>query len=764
MTEHIAELCIQKLQHPSSGRHNTLLRQVQLTCMLHRIRMQAFLRPVMAGYHHHHQQQQQQQQQQLLLQQQQQQQEEHMQLQLQQEQQHLQEQQAFDQEMASHSEYDQQQASSGYDWSQDSSSASALSLDMLLSLGSTSTAAGPMTIASQSQSSNGSVTGSALTSIPDPTMSDFYSSLQQQQQQLQQQQQHYHSLSLSSIPLVSYAEDYSSSSSSPSANAASSLVLSSQQPSTSSTSHLPQQTYYELLMAANPNEPLSQLLSTSAATMTSTCFTATSSSSIPTPVISSTSSALPLDHSSTYTPIDSIPSVPASPLSPATASSMVGAEAPTAEQILTSVASAYSMAGFPLGPTMDAQHQQQQHHQQQPQTVPLTTKEIMDALSGQFPIQPVMTSSVIEVTPSTIASVIPSATTTAAASTIAPTTAVPNDIDASESTENVIVATVSSSESKDTKDLSHAEVATTTAVDSGTVSEWNSVATDVTTMSLPGEPSESIPVVNVGLRHDQQQQDETWDSDADVLSPPSLVYAHDTDDEGSSPTTSHSCATSPPAQVDLEMSEMTLTSPPLSPSRGPRMIRRSKSLAAGGLTGQSADNGQTASQRRKSRRISRRYQNVSESSSFGSRLDTLESELEEQYDLDSQQHQGHHKQQQQSQQVAAMPPKRRRPSDDDVSESPCSSPESSPPSPRTPPPSSGLPPITATHDGDLTHHGEVVVAHAIDHELDPSKRFKAEEVRIGVEGEDAGVLSPLPLSRSPKRQSSRLLRRTSGRA
>ncbi|KAG0291764.1 hypothetical protein BGZ96_004843 [Linnemannia gamsii] len=733
--------------------------------MLHRIRMQAFLRPVMAGYHHHHQQQQQQQQQ-LLLQQQQQQQQEQMHLQLQQEQQHLQEQQAFDQEMASHSEYDQQQQPS-YDWSQDSST-TGLSLDMLLSLGSgpipSSSQPSSSSSASASSLSNGSVTGPILASIPDATMSEFYSSLQQQQLQ---QQQHYHSLSLSSIPLVSYSEDYSSPSA---ANLASSLVLSTQQPSSSlpnASSQLPQQTYYELLMAANPNEPLSQLLSTSAATMTSTCFTATATSSIPATVASSSSTALPLDQSSTYTSIDSIPTDSASPsLSTATVGSMVDVEAPTAEQILTSVASAYSsLSAFPLGPSMDAHQQQQQ--QQQPQTVPLTTKEIMDALSGQFPIQPVMTSTVTDVAPPSVASDILNATTAeATASTI---TAPSNDNDSLETTDDsTLVATVSSLDNKDSTNMSQSETAVlthtpiTTATESGTVPEWTSVATATTTVLLSREPSVLIPVVNVGLRHEQQQQqDESWESDVDVLSPPSLVYVHDTDDEGSSSTAPLSCVTSPPAQVDLEMSEMTLTSPPLSPSKGPRMLKRSKSLVAGGLTSQSADNGQSASQRRKSRRISRRHQAVSESSSFGSRLEALESELDEQYELDSQQHE------QQSQQVAAMPPKRRRPSDDDVSESPCSSPESSPPSPRTPPPSSALPPITATHDNDLTHHhhhGSVVVAHSVDHELDPSKRFKVEEVHTGVEGEDAGVLSPLLLCRSPKRQSSRLLRRTSGRS
>ncbi|KAG0366363.1 hypothetical protein BGX24_003720, partial [Mortierella sp. AD032] len=263
------------------------------------------------------------------------------------------------------------------------------------------------------------------------------------------------------------------------------------------------------------------------------------------------------------------------------------------------------------------------------------------------------------------------------------------------------------------------------------------------------------------------QQDESWDSDADVLSPPSLVYAHDTDDEGSSPTAILSSVASPPAQVDLEMSEMTLTSPPLSPSSPSRMLKRSKRLAAGGLKGQQSADGTSplsTSQRRKSRRISRRYQAVSESSSFSACLDvSIESDALESAEQQDEQQQQKDIQQQHQQQVATMPPKRRRPSDDDSSESPCSSPESSPPSPRTPPPSSALPSLAE----DLHHHHHLIRngSHTIvDQEMDPSKRFKVAEVQAGVEaGEDAGVLSPLLLTRSPKRQSSRLLRRTSGR-
>ncbi|KAG0272923.1 hypothetical protein BGZ95_011286 [Linnemannia exigua] len=687
--------------------------------------MQAFMRPVMAGYHHHHQQQ-------LLLQQQQQQQQqqEHqqqLQLQLQQEQQqlqeqqHLQEQQAFDQEMASHSEYDQIASTQGYEWAQETSSptlgsnqlASALSLDMLLSLGSTS----------------------------DPSSSTSLSS-----------------------------EEYSISSSSPN-EASSALVLSTQQPSMPNASHLPQQTYYELLMAANPNEPLSQLLSTSAASMTSTCFTATAASSIPTTVASSSSaSTLPLDS------YDSITTVSSSAISTATAGSMAIVDSPTTEQILTSVASAYSMSAFPLGPS-SMEQQQQEHQQQQQQTVPLTTKEIMDALSGQFPIQPVMTSTVMEVSPPTVTSVILSDSAATVVATTSTTSLLTEASDDSNSTDDSTEARVSSQGDKDSSAVHEPVVlsnAPTTIVESRTILEWNSVAAAPVTALLSEEPVvSSTPVTSISIRHEQQQrqmqqQDESWDSDADVLSPPSLVYAHDTDDEGSSSAAILSSDASPPAQVDLEMSEMTLTSPPLSPSRPSRMLKRSKSLAAGGLTGQQSADGTSplsTSQRRKSRRISRRYQAASESSSFSARWDmSVESNALESDEQQDEQQQQQDIQQQQQQQVATMPPKRRRPSDDDTSESPCSSPESSPPSPRTPPPSSALPSLVE----DLHHHHHLIHngAHATaDQEMDPSKRFKVEEVQAGVEaGEDAGVLSPLLLTRSPKRQSSRLLRRTSGRA
>ncbi|KAG0349777.1 hypothetical protein BGX24_008324, partial [Mortierella sp. AD032] len=126
---------------------------------------------------------------------------------------------------------------------------------------------------------------------------------------------------------------------------------------------------------------------------------------------------------------------------------MAVVEAPTAEQILNSVTSAYSMSSFPLGSS--SMEQQQQQQQQQQQTVPLTTKEIMDALSGQFPIQPVMTSTVMEVTPPTVASVILSTTAATAVATAPTTNLLPEASDDSNSTDDSVVTRVSSQGDKD---------------------------------------------------------------------------------------------------------------------------------------------------------------------------------------------------------------------------------------------------------------------------------------------------------------------------
>ncbi|KAF9974482.1 hypothetical protein BGZ73_002106 [Actinomortierella ambigua] len=60
LTDHIAELCLIKLQQASTGRNHSLLRQVQLNSMLHRLRMLAFFRAPLPVYPHQHFHQQQQ--------------------------------------------------------------------------------------------------------------------------------------------------------------------------------------------------------------------------------------------------------------------------------------------------------------------------------------------------------------------------------------------------------------------------------------------------------------------------------------------------------------------------------------------------------------------------------------------------------------------------------------------------------------------------------------------------------------------------------
>ncbi|KAG0032477.1 hypothetical protein BGZ81_010824 [Podila clonocystis] len=111
-SERIANMTLIKLQRASAGRQQCLLRQVQLTRMLHRIRFQAFLRPVL-GYDPSG---------------------------------------AFDQDLSSPPTLDTSEAHSPldpirYEWDQESLGpsqlASALSLDMLLSMGSPSTVAAP---------------------------------------------------------------------------------------------------------------------------------------------------------------------------------------------------------------------------------------------------------------------------------------------------------------------------------------------------------------------------------------------------------------------------------------------------------------------------------------------------------------------------------------------------------------------------------------------------------------------------------------------
>ncbi|KAI1306969.1 hypothetical protein EDD11_004645 [Mortierella claussenii] len=691
LTEHIADLCMLKLQQASSGRHHSLLRQVQLTCMLHRIRMQAFMRPVMAGYlHHHHHQQHQQQQQQV----------------------------AFEQDMSA--------SQPGYEWAQDSSlgpnqMASALSFDMLLNMGA------PSTVSSAS-----SVSGSSASSdLLETDQSMFV---------LSQPQQHH---SLSSIPLVSFPSDYSTGSSDvslqqgqsisqdlshhPTSISLSSIPASPAVPSLahqqllSAVGMIPQQTYYELLMAANPNEPLSQLLSTSATTITSAASESSSAYAI-------LDSSLP----------ESIRVVSASSLEE---SSMDG---PRVEHILSPVAATFALAAFPVasGPATSVQEPAHQ------QTVPLTTREIIDALSGQFPIQPV-SSTATEAHPADVVIVEQSVLRKDSKVALAVTTSPMSSTLAAASPEDPtsVLSSIQSAES---------------------LNDSRTCKPEVPSMDAPKllkqKFEESEVIVAAPTLYSQPRHDESWDSDNDMLSPPPLCHQDDEDESLAATTVEKnvdSQAGIRESSVDIDMADISLSSPPPSPSKSTRSPKRTKSSPSG---------------RRPSRPQTRRSRAKSEQESLMARLHAVQETVPEHV-----------------QDNLARTMKRRRASEDDTSSS-CSSPESSPPSPRTPPPlseshcamqqSSGQGQENCVNqlleDQQQHRHSEL----GKEHELDSSKRSKigpdvvdhmrkSSEPTTGlvvVEGMsaeagqgDAGVLSPSLLTRYATRQSMRILRRTSSR-
>ncbi|KAG0264480.1 hypothetical protein BG011_006644, partial [Mortierella polycephala] len=330
LMKYITDLGMAKLQRATHGRHQRLLRQVQLTCMLHRIRMHAVL--PQTGYHSHNPTQH-----------------------------HLQQQQQqvmFAQELSSPS----LDSISGYDWDQGTNLgsnpiASALSLDLLLGMGSSPSPV--MTLSSASDSAPSSSGSSSDLDHGLFGMEELASQQHQHQQEQQQQQQQQQQYPLSSIPLGSFTSDYS-----PDASNGPAPMTLSPIPASPVQSALPQQTYYELLMAANPNEPLSQLLSTSATTMASSSFAVASSPSVLTSLTAS-----PLE--SAFAALDS--SLSSAPTVASAAPAASAMEISCSEQIFATVSRPFSL-------------------EQQQQTIPLTTEEIMDALSGQFPIQPLATS------------------------------------------------------------------------------------------------------------------------------------------------------------------------------------------------------------------------------------------------------------------------------------------------------------------------------------------------------------------------------------
>jgi len=406
-------------------------------------------------------------------------------------------------------------------------------------------------------------------------------------------------------------------------------------------------------MAANPNEPLSQLMSTTAATIASSSFTAPASISTPPAPPSS------LEHSSSYSLLDG--SVPR-------ASTASTADMPRAEDVLTSVATTFVLSNYATaGPAVASDALG---------SIPLTTREIMDALSGQFPIQQ----------PQSLPSMYSS---------------------------------------------QHA-------------AETSAMADNI---------------VGAIDNEEQTSDSEEWQGDSDMMSPPAQDYHNE--QEGPTETAlvvvdsvRNGQETNSPMEgqerdQDQEMEDMGCMSPPLSPTTSSRARRTSMSPRS----------------KRLSRSTARRQSDPSESIDqlLADSCAAIESMPSTEDPV------GNHK--------------RRRLNVEEGSTSPCSSPESSPPSPKTPPPQSEIP--AAVQGQSLS---EDLDQQPRDEELDHEKRLKSELSEVAqvaqvaqlvedvvdslksmapttanlMEAEDAGVLPPSLLARYPKRQSTRILRRSHG--
>ncbi|KAG0207998.1 hypothetical protein BGX28_000942 [Mortierella sp. GBA30] len=701
--DHILSLCMHKLQRASYGRHESLLRQVQLSCMLHRIRMHSF------------QLQQQQLQQQPIV---------------------------FEQDMSSLQSLD---SISAYDWDQDATLGpnpltSNLSLDMLLSMG----------------SSTGSLSSSA-----DPASSSSTSDADQQDifslGPLPQQQS-----SLSSIPLVSFSGDYSSTvgPSSPIAlSSIPSMPTSSQEQPLANAAPL-QQTYYELLMAANPNEPLSQLLSTSAATVGPSSFTAaSSSSSIPT-----------LQHSSAYSVLD--PSVPSfSTVSSPTVPAVASQNSSSADQVLSPTAPSFTLAAVPVASLSE----------NQPQTVPLTTKEIMDALSGQFPIQPISspqadTSTGIRTSASrhnsfsvdaddssfpetsqSLSSYEAAEPAVVAVSALGLSPVVPESNVAA-----AVLAAIKVVESFDSTVIS--EPFTVSAASNSSKVERSEAPCTVMTADTTPDPT-LITTASITISNDLEEQisKHPADKDVDMPSPPPALVQHITGMNavsGSVNPENDSSTSSASSVQELEETFESSISVPSIPSSPTKSSARSRT-----------SNKASAARRRSSRAQTRRYK----AKTVGSPIASVETSSEDLNDEDD------------------RSSKRQRTNEEDASSSSCSSPESSPPSPKTPPPLAEshsthdtghlLPALQGLESEDdqlLSHHGlELNVLKRASHETDDedheiqapllkkkkSIRSKTTKNLDGKaldqdDGGDAGVLSPSLL---PRYSASGILTRRSAR-
>ena len=700
-------------------------------------------------------------------------------------------QQPFEQDMSAAQPSSLDPSREGYEWEQETGFcpgpiAPALSLDILLGMGPSHTAVPITTSPSMTPSSPGM--------MEEEQMYDLG------QQQQQQQQQH----TLSSISLVSFSNEYPSAPLDPTVNPMDpykqqefAMSLSSIPPSPSASvsmpqhqqlpnvTSLPQQYYYELLMAANPNQPLSQLLSTSATAMATQPFTVTSSSIPSSPDMTSTYAVL---ESSTSVMVSS--SIPdGTPVDSSTSG------------LLTPVAPAYTIEGFPV----EHESQQPQQQQQEQQTIPLTTKEIMDALSGQFPIQPVTPSiaepiAVDATEPTTVeasqqqqlphegaqvqlgvsdedepsvSSMVPGSSTPLVLST---------QIAMSLQDPTAVVATIQSADSSE-------------HMASGSVSE-SAISDNVTapTEALLATSGMEIACETPAIPSQQPKEEEQSleEDDCHMMSPPPQCQ-HDEDKTISAVMAGEEKATKVSEEQPTMDMDTDIGSPPPSPTRSVRLSKRNSKGSSSSITRR------TSSHRPRTRRSQAKTEPENIMSMEPHTAVDATSPIEES-------------------EVGQRPSrvsKRRRASVDETAtpsatSSTCSSPESSPPSPKTPPPLSENQNTAVVHhhlhQGSLSGQ-ENDVDHGLHHkhglecdEQEPPKRSKSQrgtsvaaaEKHVEVTGgntsvvmiveaaaaavvmdsespkkegsEDAGVLSSSLLTRYATRHSTRILRRSTTQA
>ncbi|CAO3568955.1 unnamed protein product [Mortierella alpina] len=551
----------------------------------------------------------------------------------------------FDQDMSSLHSLD---SISAYDWDQAATLgpnplSSNLSLDMLLSMGSSS-------------GSPDSQASSSSTNEVDQHDIFNLGPLPQQQN------------SLSSIPLVPFSGDYSVTVSSSSPIALSSIPsLSTSSPSQdqplATATALPQQTYYELLMAANPNEPLSQLLSTSATVMgpSSTYTTA-----------SPTQSSSAVEHPSAYAVLDS-PGSSFATASSSSAPTLLSQNCPSADPIPT----AFPLASIRISSSSDAQQQ----------TVPLTTKEIMDALSGQFPIQPITASQLdLAVSVSESSSAQESYPVALESPTYLSTSQPLSSTEASSASETAAPLSPPLADTSVAAAVLAAirAVETFSHVGSATDSSSASVGSDanekleaVSTMPTLNATAPLFPSAALDLEKVSKKL-EDMNTNGQSSSTRPLLIARVTGVDaasGSAIPEDHSRVAdinNSHPETALEPEETFHT-----PSTLPSPLPSATTAPAKASVRSRKSTRPSATQRRSSRASSRPYKERN----MHSRNSEVYEDVQDEDEQSS---------------------KRGRSSDEDASSSSCSSPESSPPSPKTPPP------LTDTHSTAHEHEGHVV--------------------------------------------------------